>query len=109
MNMQREDFLKLWKLPELTFVSNTSMGKRIGRTRDGMALHNAFRVIGDWFPHGSIVQIGDTPFISRGPSRSDNWLPHTELRLLSSKTLEEKALSVLEALTLAELMIKQAK
>lgn len=109
MDMQREDFLKLWKLPELTYQINNAYYRGVGRTRDGMALHNAFRVIGDWFPHGSIVQIGDTPFISRGPSLSDNWLPHTELRLLSSKTLEEKALSVLEALTLAELMIKEAK
>lgn len=108
MDMQREDFIKLCKLPELTFERETMMGKRTGRTRDGMGLFNCLRVLDDWFPHGAIVRVGETPFISRGANiNNDIGFGRAELRLLSAKTLEEKALSVFEALSMAELMVKE--
>lgn len=109
MDMQREDFLKLWKLPELTYQINNAYYRGVGRTRDGMSFNNQFRVLSDWFPQGCIVQIGETPFISRGPRRNDSGFPKAELTLLSAMTLEEKTLSVLEALALAEVKIKEVK
>lgn len=109
MNMQREDFLKLWKLPELTYRIDNAYYRGVGRTRDGMSFVNQSRVLSDWFPQGRIVQIGEIPFISRGPRRNGSGFPHAELTLLSAISFEEKTLSVLEALALAEVKIKEEK
>lgn len=107
MDMQREDFLKLWQLPELTYQINNAYYTGTGRTRDGMSFNNQFRVLADWFPQGRIVQLGEIPFISRGPSRNDSKFPRAELILLSAVTLEEKSLTTLEALALAEVLIQE--
>lgn len=102
MDMQREDFLKLCKLPEMFCYSNHPAFKGTRYlTRAGFGRANVLRVIGDWFPAGSIVSVEGANFISRGPA------DRAALELIDPKTLQTHSFSVLEALALAELSIKE--
>lgn len=107
MDMQREDFLKLCKLPEMFYYSNHPAFKGTPLpTREGMGSANLARVIGDWFPTGAVVSIEGANFISRGVERIGPW-ERCGLALLDPKTLQTHSFSVLEALPLAELSIKE--
>lgn len=110
MDMQREDFLKLCKLPEMFCYSNHPAFKGARYlTRAGFGRANVVRVIGDWFPTGAIVSIEGANFISRGPRMNPLAGPadRAALELIDLKTLQTHSFSVLEALTLAELSIKE--
>lgn len=105
--MQREDFLKLCKLPEMFYYpTNPYAQGKAYPTRSGMGSANLARVIQDWFPSGDIIRIEGSNFISRGAERS--WhLGRLGLALLDPKTLRTHSFSIFEALAMAELSIKE--
>lgn len=112
MDMQREDFLKLCKLPEMFYYSNHPAFKGTPYpSRTGLGRANVVRVLGDWFPAGSILSIEGATFISRGVQMNpaEGRGAHTTLDLLDPITLKTHSFSILEALALAELSIKGAK
>jgi len=111
MDMQREDFLKLWKLPEMFYTPEFFFrpGQKANPlpTRSGMGSVNLSRVLTDWFPQGAIVSIEGRNFISRGVERSGAF-DRCGLSLLDPQTLKSHSFSIFEALALAELSIKDS-
>lgn len=110
MDMQREDFLKLCKLPKMVYypINAHYRGDTPLPTRTGMGFANLARIIDDWFPQGEIVSLEGCNFISRGIERPDP--PGLcRLSLLNPKTLQASSFSIFEALALADLSIKGAK
>lgn len=108
MDMQREDFLKLCKLPEMFYYPSSpyAQGKAYP-TRSGMGSANLARVLTDWFPQGAIVAVEGRNFISRGVERAGAF-DRCGLALLDPQTLKTHSFSISEALALAELSIKEA-
>lgn len=109
MDMQREDFLKLCKLPKMVYypINAHYRGDTALPTRNGMGFANVARVIDDWFPQGEIVTLEGRNFISRGIERPDP--PGLcRLSLLNPQNLSNHSFSIFEALALAELSIKGA-
>lgn len=108
MDMQREDFLKLCKLPEMFYYPTNPYARgKAYPTRSGRGSANVARVIKDWFPHGAIVSVEGSNFISRGVESVDP-IGRLGLCLLDAKTLKTHRFSIFEALSLAELSIKDS-
>lgn len=109
MDMQREDFLKLCKLPEMFYTPEFFFhpGRKASPlpARSGMGSANIARVLTDWFPQGAIVQVEGRNFISRGLERVGSF-NRCGLALLDPQTLKTQSFSIFEALALAELSIK---
>lgn len=103
MDMQREDFINLWKLPELTLEVSNPYLKTTVRTRDGWGRCNVGRIITDWFPLGSIVKLCGATYISRGAQRSAREFGWPELHLVDPSSMGVHKFSVLEALAIAEI------
>lgn len=107
MDMQREDFLNLCKLPEMFYYPTNPYTKgKAYPTRSGMGSANLARVIQDWFPAGDIVSVEGSNFISRGVERYGPF-SRWGLALLDPRTLKTHSFSIFEALALAELSIKE--
>lgn len=109
--MQREDFLKLCKLPEMFYTPELFFrpGHKANPmpTRSGMGSANLSRVLADWFPQGAIVPLEGRNFISRGVERTGAF-DRCGLSLLDPQTLQTHSFSIFEALALAELSIKES-
>lgn len=107
--MQREDFLYLCPRRKLTYHVDNMRFKGDLPLYKGFGKANIRRVIEDWFPEGSVVQLSGSTYVSRGPVEAHDGfgMRRPELHLLSAKTLKTSTFSVFEALGLAEIWIKE--
>lgn len=104
MDMQREDYLALCKLPKMTFDVDLRYYKGPVQIYRGMGSANVQRIIHDWFPAGSVVILSGTSYVSKGAVNGEFGYRRPELQLLDPKDLSLHAFNVVEALGLAEIM-----
>lgn len=107
--MQREDFQKLCPRRDLTYRFDNPYFKGDLQVYKGFGQANVMRVIHDWFPEGSVVQLEGSTYLSRGPVKAHDGfgMRRPELHMINTKTMKTFTFSVRETLGLAEAWIKE--